>query len=782
MSKLPQESTSERSHRGRSVFIKLLLSFLFVFMIPVLIGSIVYVRIEQIMVDNAYRSNSAMLEQVKHVANGRTQEVDYIMRQIAFHPKLRFLLEMGDTSNSPRDQYQYIEFMEELTRFAAYNNFVEDLYVYFGNNDTILTPTMKTDTATFFNNIYNDRDMSLDEYRNDWLLGNHYKTYKRSVLDGGNLKGQSFISYVQSLPFGEINKANGSLVVLINENEIRDLLREVEGLHNGTLFILNRDKEILIGPEESGQFYAYRGLLSGDRGQFLYAADGEEHYVSYVTSSENGWTFLSVFPKKVVLEQVNTVKKWSLLTVLVCLVVGVALCIYLSRRHYSPIKDLVGMIVRGRADTDRRHRNELTLISDTMKSLFGKEHELQKKLTSQMPIMRTSFLTRLIHGQVDFHSMTSEDMEMLDVSLAHPWFAVIVLDIEKGSAFMKEDTEREWMLLTFILLNVSHEILNGSGYAFEVAKSRIVVLINAENDSESAKAQINGFLAKLMTMMRERFKTRITAGVSTRHEGLERIAECYDEAMIALSYKLLEGSEAIIRYERERIMDSSGTYRFPTDLEVQLTNYAKNGDWGNTERLLDSLYYMNFGQGRISPAMGRWFFLDLRSTLLKLTEAGRQDSETMFPGENDPAKWMSDSATAEQMFARIKEMYKKICFAMQEDRTDHSELLYQKLVSFIDEHYHDNNLGLTMLAEQMNLSPIYISAFFKKHSGENMTDYITRTRILHTKKLLAEDFTVQEIALQVGYASNIVLTKVFKKIEGITPGKYREQQRNLKQD
>jgi AraC-like DNA-binding protein len=777
MSKL----TSDLSHRGRSVFIKLLLSFLFVFMIPVLIGSIVYVKSEQIMVDNAYRSNSAMLEQVKHVANGRTQEVDYIMRQIAFHPKLRLLLEKDDASNSPRDQYEFIEFMDELTRFTAYNNFVEDLYVYFGNTDTILTPTMKTDSTTFFNYIYNDREMSLDEYHNEWLLGNHYKTYKRSVLDGGNLKGQSFITYVQSLPFGEMNKASGSLVVLINENEIRDLLKEVEGLHNGTLYILNRDKEILIGPEDGGQLDDYRGSLNGNRGQFLYTADGEEHFVSYVTSSENGWTFLSVFPKKVVLEQVNTVKKWSVLTVLACLVFGVMLCIYLSRRHYSPIKDLVSMIVRGRADTDSRHRNELILISDTMKSLFGKENEMQKKLTSQMPIMRTSFLTRLIHGQVDFQSMTSEDMEMLDVRLAYSWFTVIVLDIEKGSAFMKEDTEREWMLLTFILLNVSHEILDGSGYAFEVAKNRIVVLMNTENDSEEASAQMNGFLTKLMTMMRERFKTRITAGVSTCHHGLERIVECYDEAMIALSYKLLEGSEAIIRYEKERIVNS-GTYRFPTDLEVQLTNYVKNGDWSNTERLLDSLYYKNFSQGRISPAMGRWFFLDLHSTLLKLIEAGRQDGETMFPGENDPAKWMSESATAEQMFARIKEMYKKICFAMQEERTDHSELLYQKLVTFIDGHYHDNSLGLTMLAEQMNLSPIYISAFFKKHSGENMTDYITRTRIHHTKRLLAEDLTVQEIALQVGYASNIVLTKVFKKIEGITPGKYREQQRNLKQD
>jgi two-component system, response regulator YesN len=760
----------------------LLLSFLFVFMIPVLIGSLVYVQIERIMVDNAYRSNSAMLEQVKHVANGRTQEIDYLMRQIAFHPKQQLIMQKGGAFASPREQYQFIEFMEELTRYSAYNSFVEDIYVYFGQADTILTPTMKTDASTFYHHIYPYRNMSFDEYKHELLLGNHYKSYKRTELRGGASKGQSMITYVQSLPFGETGNASGSLVVLINEQEMQDLLREVEGLHNGKFYILNRDQEILIGPPDQERIDAYIGKLSGERGQFLYDSDGREHYVSYVTSSENGWTFLSVFPKQVVLEQVNTVKLWSIVTVLTCLAVGIALCVYLTRRHYLPIKNLVGMIMRGRSEVGVEAGNELMLISDTMQSLFGKEHELQQRLTSQMPIMRTSFLTRLIHGQVDLESMTDADMEMLGVRFDHDWFAVIVLDIEEGSTFMKDDTEREWMLLRFILLNVSHEMLGSGGYAYEDGKNRIIILLNLEQGTfADAESPMDALLVRLMSVMRDRFKTRMTAGVSGTHQGLERIAECYDEAMIALSYKLLEGTDAILHYEKERVVDS-GAYRFPNDLEVQLTNYMKNGDWGNTERLLNSLYHMNFVQGRISPDMGRWFFLDLHSTLLKLMEASRMDGEAILPGAGEPTKWMSESATAEQMFERIAAMYERICRSVHEDRTDHSEQLYQKLVQFIANNYHDNSLGLAMLAEQMNLSPIYISAFFKKHSGENMTDYITRMRISHAKRLLAEEMTVQEIALQVGYASNIVLTKVFKKIEGITPGKYREQLRNMKHD
>lgn len=768
------------NRNGRSVFMTLLVSFLFVFMIPVLIGSIVYVRIEQIMVDNAYRSNSAMLEQVKHVANGRTQEIEFLMRQIAFHPKQQLLMQKGGSFSSPREQYQFIEFMNELTRYSAYHSLVEDVYVYFGHTDTILTPTMKTDASTFYHQIYKYRGMTFEQFKNEFLLGDHFKTYLRTELDIGSLKGQSKISFVQSLPYGG-GRTVGSLVIVINEREFRDLLKEVEGLHLGALYILNRDKEVLIGPADDERIGAYRSRLTGERGEFLYDEDGEEHYVSYVTSTENGWTFLSVFPKRVVLEQVNTVKRWSLATVSACLAFGVLVCVYLTRRHYTPIKHLVGMIVRGRSGVERGRRNELQLIGDTMQALFGKQDELQQKLTTQMPLMRASFLTRLIHGQVDLGSMTASDMEMLDLRFNCPSFAVAVLDIEESSPFMKDDTEREWMLLRFILLNVSGELLGRNGYAFETAKNRVVILLCLTDGTVESKTEVRTFLSQLAAVMKERFKTGMTIGVSGTHEGLDKVAQCYDEAMIALSYKLIEGSEAILYYDKERPADG-GVYRFPMELEVQLANYVRNGDWHNTERLLDSLYEMNFGQAGITPDMGRWFFLDLYSTLLKLTHATKTEEEPDFPGDSDPVKWIAESATAGRVLERLKAMYRKICDAAQVGKTDHGEQLYRRITAFIDTHYAENSLGLTMLAEHFGLNPIYISAFFKKHGGENLTDYITRTRIGHAKRLLAEELTVQEIALKVGYASNIVLTKVFKKIEGVTPGQYRMRLRNLKDE
>ncbi|MEH7495234.1 helix-turn-helix domain-containing protein, partial [Neobacillus niacini] len=73
------------------------------------------------------------------------------------------------------------------------------------------------------------------------------------------------------------------------------------------------------------------------------------------------------------------------------------------------------------------------------------------------------------------------------------------------------------------------------------------------------------------------------------------------------------------------------------------------------------------------------------------------------------------------------------------------------------------------------MNPSYLSTFFKKQGGITLSDFITQVRIEESKKLLPNrKLTISEIATKVGYANSVGLIRVFKKIEGVTPGQYRE--------
>ncbi len=65
---------------------------------------------------------------------------------------------------------------------------------------------------------------------------------------------------------------------------------------------------------------------------------------------------------------------------------------------------------------------------------------------------------------------------------------------------------------------------------------------------------------------------------------------------------------------------------------------------------------------------------------------------------------------------------------------------------------------------------------FKKATGLNFTDYLSRIRIERTRNLLLNpNLRVSEIAFEVGFQSLTHFNRVFKHTVGQSPARYREQ-------
>lgn len=95
---------------------------------------------------------------------------------------------------------------------------------------------------------------------------------------------------------------------------------------------------------------------------------------------------------------------------------------------------------------------------------------------------------------------------------------------------------------------------------------------------------------------------------------------------------------------------------------------------------------------------------------------------------------------------------------------------------YIEEHYREK-ISVSDLAEQLFLSPNYLSSLFKKHIGSSISEYITLCRIQKAKELMAEsnDLKTYELASLVGYSDYEHFRKVFKKYVGMNPAKYRSE-------
>ena len=94
---------------------------------------------------------------------------------------------------------------------------------------------------------------------------------------------------------------------------------------------------------------------------------------------------------------------------------------------------------------------------------------------------------------------------------------------------------------------------------------------------------------------------------------------------------------------------------------------------------------------------------------------------------------------------------------------------------YIHEHQTEN-LRLGHVANSVNTSTFYFCKMFKKVTGINFTDYLSRVRIEKAKNLLLNpNLRVSEIAFEVGFQSLTHFNRVFKKILGQSPTEYRAQ-------
>jgi two-component system response regulator YesN len=99
--------------------------------------------------------------------------------------------------------------------------------------------------------------------------------------------------------------------------------------------------------------------------------------------------------------------------------------------------------------------------------------------------------------------------------------------------------------------------------------------------------------------------------------------------------------------------------------------------------------------------------------------------------------------------------------------------LFQAILAYIEAHFQEQ-ITLTSISEQFHFSYNYLSSYFSSHYNETFSDYLKDLRMKKAKKLMARsDLNLSEIAAAVGYSDLAYFSKVFKKVVGMTPSKYR---------
>lgn len=115
----------------------------------------------------------------------------------------------------------------------------------------------------------------------------------------------------------------------------------------------------------------------------------------------------------------------------------------------------------------------------------------------------------------------------------------------------------------------------------------------------------------------------------------------------------------------------------------------------------------------------------------------------------------------------------------ENETVQYSQKRIETIRQYIDQHYH-LPIYLQTLADEMFLSPQYLSKFIRQHMGITFNKYLNKVRLEHAyDELVNTEHSIAEIAFNNGFSNASAFNKLFRDVYEISPTAYRRKHANL---
>lgn len=226
--------------------------------------------------------------------------------------------------------------------------------------------------------------------------------------------------------------------------------------------------------------------------------------------------------------------------------------------------------------------------------------------------------------------------------------------------------------------------------------------------------------------------------------------------------------------ERMKDAESNDYYTYPIVMEGKLRSAIRNRDKAMSQTILNQMlaYIYTYNHNdleSIKPRITELVVIISRAAV----DAGANVRDIFLINENFNAN-ISHFQNLEDLSVWLSNMLQRfISLTFEFEKVKHADMVY-KVIDHIKNNYH-RHISLEEIAGISYMSKTYLSTLFKKETGYSVSEYINDVRINQSQTLLLDsDLSIVEIARMCGFEDQSYFTKVFRKITGMTPKKYRE--------
>lgn len=223
-------------------------------------------------------------------------------------------------------------------------------------------------------------------------------------------------------------------------------------------------------------------------------------------------------------------------------------------------------------------------------------------------------------------------------------------------------------------------------------------------------------------------------------------------------------------------ISATSTLEYPMNIEKELQNSIEKGNKEESKELLNVLLGHIFFHSNGDFVIIKSRVTELVVLLSRSAISGGATISEIFALNSNYIKEIDKFNKIETLSIWLTGVISRfISYVFDFNDVKHTDTMY-KVVRYIKNNY-TSKITLDNVASEVFLSKSYLSKVFKDEMNMNITYYINILKIEKSKSLLLDNkMSLVEISNAIGFTDQSYFTKVFKKIVGISPGKYREKQ------
>ena len=755
--------------KNKKIFFTYLISYIIIGIFPLSISLIGYHICEKMIEEEILVTQENSLLQFRNSFDNAIENIILDGKTIGGSDTLQSLA--NEVSFTTDDRMKIRDLRNELALQKSRTGLSSEMIIFFYENSTILTDEKVYDKSV--NHLYFSNGKNTEESLDKALQLNGIRGY----TIGENQNGGQNLLFVENIYNYNFKEKVASVILTIPWSNIQKQFSDIKG---GQLYWVNKSDHVLSLNSEISETLFLPYDTFQNEGELIYSAYGNQTVISSFCNSQfSDWKYCITMPKSYYFQKLEQLHFFIVAEMVVLVLLAMLMALFYAYHNYKPIARIIAQIRKNQKD----HSKNIAFAE--IEEYLDQLHKENQKLNTSWKKARDSaareILACYLKGWNSDSTLLCETIQAISaVNLLESYavFLITLNDIDQCKLFEDEtnpcDLETQ-ELLQFIFYNIFNEVIFSryKGFITNIDNMYFCILqLPSQTSLESAAESMK----ECAQIYLDRMNLSIFVAVSCLHRGIEELQKAYNETVQIISYQSFWGTanELVVIYESTyNIQTAFGEEIRVAEEQKKLYNLMLSQKYDDAKHLFtqitDHLFIKDISCTEVNQC--RIFGMVNIICMFLVDILGKKDEEFMY--RLHPMERLSKTRSAIEAKQGLQEIFDEIINHLKTCLTEDRPIWIGHIIHIVEKEYGDVNLNVSALAGRLNMNLAYIGRTFKQYMGVSLPDYIHSVRIRECKKLLSDGISVAAAAEAVGYVDAKSLIRIFKKLEGITPGQYK---------